>query len=119
METIPKPEKLWQIIFIRSFWPAWVNQLRNNVLDSSNLYKCYYDICFCHFTLGDTNKLEKKVSLKRPFCKLVEIITTALNVSKYGVFSGPKTRKYGPEKTPYFDTFHAVYQASSRKMDDS
>ena len=36
-------------------------------------------------------------------------------VSKYGFFSGPyfpvfelNTRKYGPEKTPYLDTFHAV-----------
>ena len=49
-------------------------------------------------------------------------------MSKYGVFSGPyfpafvqnterygvslriqsKCGKYGPEKTPYFDTFHAV-----------
>ena len=36
-------------------------------------------------------------------------------MSKYGVFSGPylpvfglKTGKYGPEKTPYSDTFHAV-----------
>ena len=36
-------------------------------------------------------------------------------MSKYGVFSGPyfpvfrpTTGKYGPEKTPYFDFFHAV-----------
>ena len=38
-------------------------------------------------------------------------------MSKYGVFSGPyfpafvfspKAGKYGPEKTPYLDTFHAV-----------
>ena len=29
-------------------------------------------------------------------------------VSKYGVFSGPNAGKYGPEKTPYVDTFHAV-----------
>ena len=29
-------------------------------------------------------------------------------VSKYGVFSGPSAGKYGPEKTPYLDTFHAV-----------
>ena len=36
-------------------------------------------------------------------------------VSKYGVFSGPyfpvfglDTVKYGPEKTPYLDNFHAV-----------
>ena len=47
---------------------------------------------------------------------------TALKVSKYGVFSGPyfpafglslsvfspNTGKYGPEKAPYLDTFHAV-----------
>ena len=36
-------------------------------------------------------------------------------VSKYGVFSGLyfpvfklSTGKYGPEKTPYLDTFHAI-----------
>ena len=29
--------------------------------------------------------------------------------SKYGVFSGPNTGKYGPEKPPYLDTFHAVW----------
>ena len=40
---------------------------------------------------------------------------TVWNVSKYGVFSGPyfpilglNTGKYGPEKTPYLNTFHAV-----------
>ena len=40
---------------------------------------------------------------------------TAWKESKYGVFSGPyfpvfglNTGKYGPEKTPYLDTFHAV-----------
>ena len=40
---------------------------------------------------------------------------TAWEVSKYGVFSGPyfpvfsqNTGKYGPEETPYLDTFHAV-----------
>ena len=29
-------------------------------------------------------------------------------VSKYGVFSGLNTWKYGPEETPYLDTFQAV-----------
>ena len=40
---------------------------------------------------------------------------TVWKVSKYGVFSGPyfpvfspNTEKYGPEKTAYLDTFHAV-----------
>ena len=35
-------------------------------------------------------------------------IYTAWKVSKYGVFFGPNTGKYGPERTPYLDTFHAV-----------
>ena len=41
--------------------------------------------------------------------------STAWNVLTYGVFPGlyfsafsPNTGKYGPEKTPYLDTFHAV-----------
>ena len=42
-------------------------------------------------------------------------MNTAGKNAKYGVFSGlyfpvfsPNTGKYGPEKTPYLDTFHAV-----------
>ena len=41
--------------------------------------------------------------------------STLWKVSKYWVFSGPyfpifsPTRKYGPEKAPYFDTFHVVF----------
>ena len=33
---------------------------------------------------------------------------TVREVSKYGVFSGPYFPVFGPEKTPYLDTFHAV-----------
>ena len=29
-------------------------------------------------------------------------------VSRYGTISRPNTGKYGPEITPYLDTFHAV-----------
>ena len=29
-------------------------------------------------------------------------------MSKYGVFFGPNAGIYGPEKTPYLDTFHAA-----------
>ena len=42
-------------------------------------------------------------------------VFTAWKESKYGVISGPcfpvfglNTGKYGPEITPYLDTFHAV-----------
>ena len=41
--------------------------------------------------------------------------STAWKVSKYGAFYGPysptfspNAGKYGPEKTPYLETFHAV-----------
>ena len=30
-------------------------------------------------------------------------------MSKYGVFSGPCFRAFGPDKSPYLDTFHAVF----------
>ena len=43
------------------------------------------------------------------------ITLTAWKLSKYGAFSGPyfsvfelNKGKYGPEKTPYLDTFHTV-----------
>ena len=60
-------------------------------------------------------------------------IFTARKVSKYGVISGPyfsvfglnaeiyrisvfspNTGKYGPEKTPYLDTFHVVFECESK-----
>ena len=47
-------------------------------------------------------------------------------MSKYGVFSGPcflvfglNTGKYGPEKTPYIDTFHTVLGIQFWMIDDS
>ena len=52
-------------------------------------------------------------SLLSEVCKDVrveqQLQLTAKKVSKYGVFSGPNAGKYGPEKTPYLDTFHAVW----------
>ena len=39
--------------------------------------------------------------------RMIESITV-WKVSKYEVFSGPNTGKYGPETTPYLDTFHQV-----------
>ena len=50
----------------------------------------------------------------------VNLTFTAWKVSKYGVISGPyfsvfspNTGKYGPEITPYLDTFHAVFPQKS------
>ena len=63
------------------------------------------------------------VTFKR-FWVLIRIILvikgTALKVPKYKVLSGPyfpvfelDTGKYGPEKTPYLDTFQAVRYTKS------
>ena len=48
------------------------------------------------------------------------LLNNTLKVSKYGVFSGPNTGKYGPEKTPYLDTFHAAKASdTARKVNQS
>ena len=51
-------------------------------------------------------------------------VVTAWKVFKYGVSSGPylsvfsaNAGKYGPEKTPYVDTFHAVSITSTELME--
>ena len=58
----------------------------------------------CHFSLFIASWLSQLTAT-----------TTARNVSKNGVFSGPyfpvlglNTGKYGPGRTPYLDTFHTV-----------
>ena len=43
-------------------------------------------------------------------------IDTAGKVSKFGVFSDPNAGKYGPEKTPYVNTFHAVKKRSNLEL---
>ena len=55
------------------------------------------------------------VSQNCSFYSIKTEVFTVWSVSKYGVFSGANfltfalnTRKYGPEKTPYLNTFHAV-----------
>ena len=37
-------------------------------------------------------------------------------MSKFGVFSDPNAGKYGPEKTPYVNTFHAVKKRSNLEL---
>ena len=55
--------------------------------------------------------------LLRSICSVSWIDFTVWKVSKYGVFSGPyfpvfssNTGKYGPEKNPYLNSFHAVFK---------
>ena len=57
--------------------------------------------------LSFRSSLTRVVNKKYPF--EVSLNFTVWNVSKYGVFSSPNAGKYGPEKTPYLDTFHAVF----------
>ena len=71
-----------------------------------NVFKVFDD-----FTLA-SNILKLNESL--PLFQVSSIVT-ASKLSKYGVISGPyfpvfspNTGKYGPEITPYLDTFHAV-----------
>ena len=44
------------------------------------------------------------------------MLLTAWKVAKYGAFSGPNTGKFGPEKTLYLDTFHAVVHFTCEKI---
>ena len=70
-----------------------------------------------HKLVVQINKfLVQRKRYKKVFCKILLIsLPSAWKVYKYRVFSGPyflvfglNTGRYGPEKTPYLDTFHAV-----------
>ena len=61
------------------------------------------------------NVLIYYIQLRNISASLCNRLVTAWKVSKYGVISGPyfpvfglNTGKYGPEITPYLDTFHAL-----------
>ena len=61
--------------------------------------------------LFQTITVTKKASCKKSSnTSISEIsrLTTGWKLSRYGVFSGPYFPVFGPEKTPYLDTFHAV-----------
>ena len=81
------------------------DQIRRNVRTSSHLLKksVMENFILC--------AVPYKISDQKTGC-----LSTAWKVSNYGVILGPyflifvlNTGKYGPEKTPYLDTFHAVY----------
>ena len=69
-----------------------------------------------HFYLSKSI-VRSKVNIyqNNKYCYTVGLIVTAWKVPKYGVFFGPylpafgmNAGKYGPENTPYLDTFHTV-----------
>ena len=74
---------------------------------------------FCEISKNTFSYRTPPVAASAFFCftkRWYSVISfTAWKVSKYGVFSGPRfsvfglnTEKYGPEKTPYLDSFHSV-----------
>ena len=72
-----------------------------------------------HSTMECPSGHTGKLNVQKKFILYSGRYYTAWKVSKYGVLSGPyfpvfspNTGKYGPEKTPYLDTFHAVIWTS-------
>ena len=59
-------------------------------------------------------KVCKKSEVEKIKMTMIKTVTV-WKVSKYGVFSGPNTGKYGPEKAPYLDTLHAVSRSTTTK----
>ena len=92
---------LWKI----SFWEIWI--LRpwwQSYFNGKLFWRTWNQVKILKNLQPRVNSYEVKIP-----------INTAWKVSKYGVSSGPyfpvfalNTEKYGPEKTPYLDTFHAV-----------
>ena len=67
-------------------------------------------------TFGSSNIYIQSVYVYFSVIIFIFPLITAWKVSKYGVFSdpyfpvfSPNTGKYGPEITPYLNTFHAVH----------
>ena len=95
------------IVFMRLFSifddpikELWSKQMTESVIYTKNIY--------CNkLVLSFRSSLTRVVNKKYPF--EVSLNFTVWNVSKYGVFSSPNAGKYRPEKTPYLDTFHAVF----------
>ena len=52
--------------------------------------------------------LKKHISSQQEHC----VKSVQIRSFFWSVFS-PNAGKYGPEKTPYLDTFHAVYQSKT------
>ena len=123
--------KSWQL-----FWNFLVGNISDNEMVSEiqkeppvNLWK---DVVFTKFP---DKKIPEKckvfivlfTSVKSNYSQIYQRITlleifTAWKVSKYGVIFDPyfpvfglNAGKYGPEITPYLDTFHAVFRTVQEK----
>ena len=79
--------------------------LENNIMQGCCLKKLKEEKTW---TIRPSNDIYEKHFLREkcPYAKFfLSLFSRILEI--YGVFS-PKKGKYGPEKTPYLETFHAV-----------
>ena len=90
---------------------------KNNSFDKNNFKNwCQHPKIGSWFSSSDVIRCILIESLLTSLQIKFFIISTAWKVSKHGVFPGPyfpvfglNTGKHEPEKTSYFDTFHAVW----------
>ena len=90
--------------------------IRGNMIneeDFANIFNFFVDGKFSHRSGKNQNQFFTLLSVSSK--KILSSASTAWKVSKYGFFSGSyfpvfglNTGKYGPEKTPYLNTFHAM-----------
>ena len=105
------------INFLKSTWNCWSNKFRSDFG-----YLLIFSGVYMKLELK-IPKVIKKSIFKSPWAYVFLKTDTAWKVSKYGVFSGPyfpvfspNTGKYGSERTPYLDHFHAVWTLLERKL---
>ena len=60
------------------------------------------------FICGESNLYYNIVNSQNIMASINYSSFTGRKLSKYGVFTGPNTGNYGPEKTPHLDTFHSM-----------
>ena len=132
MQTLSPSFKYTLASMKRSYKATTKEILMTTILFKKSAFKViYYSIyitCSNNFHHLTNNTFSNKgKTLPTNFLKLFQCICEDINVSSIafdvcftacflGVFSGPyfpvftpNTGKYGPEKTPYLDTFHAGF----------
>ena len=85
-------------------------RLATKIMFSSNLFSCLF-FCYWHgkYVLDTPWKVSKCGVISGQSFPIfgLNMEIYSVNLEIYSVFS-PNIRKYGPEITPYLDTFHAV-----------
>ena len=91
----------WPPLFSSTFLSpfSWQNHLRHHT-QCQNLISHTLAFFFMN-----TSLIAFPATISPSTCLLIRCVKS---VQKYGVFSGPYIPVFGPEKTPYLDTFHAV-----------